>query len=66
MNDGDAAGPANLHFGHGDFAVMGAGRFVRCAATQRAIPLEAVRYWSVERQEAYVGPGEYLAALSAP
>jgi hypothetical protein len=35
---------------------------VRCAVSGAAIPLTALRYWSVERQEAYAGPGEYLAA----
>lgn len=59
MNE-NTAGPASLHYGHGDFAVIGPGRFVRCAVTERAIPLEALRYWSVERQEAYAGPGEFL------
>jgi len=33
---------------------------VRCAVTEQAIPLEVLRYWSVERQEAYVGPGQFL------
>jgi hypothetical protein len=28
--------------------------FVRCAVTQRAIALEELKYWSVERQEAYI------------
>jgi hypothetical protein len=30
------------------------GAFVRCAVTCRIIPLEELRYWSVELQEAYV------------
>lgn len=29
------------------------GRFVRCSVTGEAIALEDLRYWSVERQEAY-------------
>jgi hypothetical protein len=28
--------------------------FVRCAVTQKMIALEELKYWSVERQEAYV------------
>lgn len=60
---GQAAGQtASLHYGDGEFAVLSAGAFVRCAVSGAAIPLTALRYWSVERQEAYAGPGEYLAA----
>jgi hypothetical protein len=29
------------------------GEFVRCAVTGRTIPLDELRYWSVELQEAY-------------
>ena len=45
--------PASLHYGDGEFAVLKPGPFVRCAVTDRPIPLEALRYWSAERQEAY-------------
>jgi hypothetical protein len=34
--------------------VVTPGAFVRCAVTGRAIPLDELRYWSVELQEAYV------------
>lgn len=53
---------ASLHYGDGEFAVLSAGAYVRCAVSGAAIPLTALRYWSVERQEAYAGPREYLAA----
>ena len=60
---GPAAGPiAGLHYGDGEFAVLSPGAHVRCAVSGAAIPLAALRYWSVERQEAYAGPREYLAA----
>jgi hypothetical protein len=29
---------------------------VRCAVTGVPIPLDELKYWSVERQEAYAGP----------
>ncbi len=54
------ADEAKLHYGDGEFAVMKPGRFVRCAVTGAPIPLEALRYWSVERQEAYASPKEAL------
>ncbi|WP_298746817.1 DUF2093 domain-containing protein [uncultured Brevundimonas sp.] len=59
------AGPATLHFADGEFAVLKPGRFVACAVSGRAIPLEILRYWSVARQEAYAGPGEALQRKAA-
>jgi len=45
--------PATLHYGPNGFRVITAGNHVLCAVTQQAIMLEALRYWSAERQEAY-------------
>lgn len=53
--------PATLHYGDGEFAVLKPGPFVLCAVSGRAIPLETLRYWSVERQEAYFSPAEALS-----
>ena len=44
---------AELHYGDAHFSVMRPGSFVRCAATGQRIRLEELRYWNVERQEAY-------------
>jgi len=49
---------ARLHYGDGDFAVLKPGRYVLCAVSGKKIPLEALRYWSAARQEAYAGPAE--------
>lgn len=54
--------PATLHYGDGEFAVLGAGDHVVCAISGAQIALTALRYWSVERQQAYAGPLEYMAA----
>ena len=51
---------ARLHYGDGDFAVLRPGRYVLCALTGQKIPMEALRYWSAELQEAYAGPAEAL------
>ena len=32
-------------------------------ATDKPIPLEILRYWSVEHQEAYFGPAEALSRM---
>jgi hypothetical protein len=54
------ADEAKLHYGDGEYAVLKPGRYVLCAVTGVPIPLEALRYWSAERQEAYAGPAEAL------
>jgi hypothetical protein len=45
--------PARLHYLAGTFRVLSPGDYVECAITGRKIALEDLRYWSVERQEAY-------------
>ena len=56
-------GEAKLRYLNGEVQVVTPGDFVRCAVTGRTIPLEDLRYWSVERQEAYVSPEAVLARL---
>lgn len=51
---------ATLRYGDGEFAVVKPGRYVTCAVSGRRIPLEALRYWNPELQEAYAGPEEAL------
>jgi hypothetical protein len=46
-------GEARLRYFDGEFQVLAAGDFVRCAVTGEPIALTDLRYWSVERQEAY-------------
>jgi hypothetical protein len=45
--------PATLHYGPNGFRVVTPGSYVLCAVTAERIPLEALRYWSAERQEPY-------------
>lgn len=45
--------PARLHYGPNGFRILTSGSHVPCAVTGEAIALEALRYWCVERQEAY-------------
>lgn len=63
--DMTAADQAVLHYGDGEFAVLKPGRFVRCAVTDKPIPLEILRYWSPTRQQPYFGPAEFIAAQMA-
>ena len=46
-------GLAKVVYHDGEFEVVLPGNFVLCAVTGQHIPLEDLRYWSVERQEAY-------------
>lgn len=51
--EGPGAKEARLRYLDGDFQVTSPGSFVRCAVTGEPIPLDALRYWSVEHQEPY-------------
>jgi hypothetical protein len=44
---------AKLHYMANNFRVLVAGDHVVCATTGATITLDALRYWNVERQEAY-------------
>lgn len=46
-------GEAKLHYGPSGFRVLRPGDHVFCASSGQAIPLDELRYWSVEYQEAY-------------
>ena len=67
MNAHDpASGPASVHYGDGEFVILKPGPYVVCAVSGRPIPLETLRYWSVEHQEAYYGPAEALTRMVTP
>jgi hypothetical protein len=55
-NDGEAV----LRYGDYAYDVVRPGQFVRCAVTGEKIPVEDLRYWNAELQEAYRGPAEAL------
>lgn len=52
--EGPGSGEAKIKYLDADFQVLSAGTFVRCAITQKPIPLDELKYWSVAKQEAYV------------
>ena len=60
--NGDFAGEAKIHFGDADFTILETGNFIRCAVSGDPIPLNQLRYWSADRQEAYKDAGASLAA----
>lgn len=54
---------AQVEFLDGDFRILRPGSFVRCAVTGEPIPIDDLRYWDVDRQEAYSSPQAKLSRL---
>lgn len=54
MNSADR--PATLFYQANGFRMLKPGSHVVCAVSGEVIALEALRYWSVEHQEAYASP----------
>jgi hypothetical protein len=69
LNRTDRAAPmpgeAEVKYLDGDFRVVRPGTFVRCAVTGVSIPLEELRYWSVDLQEAYATPEAVLQRIGS-
>ncbi len=57
------AGEAVVHYGSADFTIMETGAYVVCAVTGDRIPLDQLRYWSHDRQEAYKDAAASLKAF---
>jgi hypothetical protein len=53
---------AKIRYLAGTFRLLSDGDHVRCAETGATIPLDELRYWSVERQEAYADAAASLRA----
>jgi hypothetical protein len=60
---GFGTGEAVVEYRPVEFRVVRPGAYVRCAVTAEKIPLDELRYWNVERQEAYASPKAVLNAL---
>ena len=63
------ASEAQVQYGDGEYRVLRPGLYVRCGVTGEAIPLDELRYWSVDLQEAYVSTDAALkrrASMKAP
>jgi len=54
--------PARVHYMAGTFRVLSNGDHVVCAVTGVRIPLQELKYWSVERQEPYADAEASLKA----
>lgn len=56
-------GMARLRYLDGEYEVIEPGTYVVCAVTGAQIPLDALRYWSVDLQEAYASPRAAVARM---
>lgn len=61
----NSARTARLHYMANGFRVLSPGDHVLCAVTGEPIALDALRYWSVARQEAYASAEVATKALTA-
>lgn len=59
-----ASGEAVVEYGDGTMRIVKPGSFVRCAVTAAPIAIDDLRYWSVERQEAYATPEAVMERLA--
>lgn len=57
--------PARLYYMANGFRVLSNGDHVLCAVSGEKIPLDALRYWSVPKQEPYATAQIATRALSA-
>ena len=55
---------ARVQYLDGEYRVLKPGMFVVCAVTGEPILLEDLRYWSVDRQEAYASPEAVMKKAS--
>ena len=56
-------GLAELEYLDGEYRVVRPGSFVVCAVTGVHVPIESLRYWSVDLQEAYATPAAALKRM---
>ena len=55
---------AKLKYKQGSFEIVKDGDYVFCAVSKRKIPLNELRYWNVDLQEAYFSPIEVEKRLN--
>ena len=60
-----SGGEAVVEYLDSNLRLVKPGAYVRCAVTGQPIPLDQLKYWSVERQEAYASPEAVLQRLGA-
>ena len=64
MNRFEGGGEAVVEYLDGNLRLVRPGSYVRCAVSGQTIPLDQLKYWSVQRQEAYISPEAVLTRLN--
>ena len=59
-----SGGEAVVQYLDSNLRIVKPGAFVRCAVTGETIPLDELKYWSVELQEAYASPEAVMMRIS--
>ena len=59
----EPSGEAEIEYLDGEYRIVRPGAYVLCAVTGAKIPIETLRYWSVDLQEAYVSPAASLKRM---
>jgi hypothetical protein len=59
-----SGGEAVVQYLDSNLRVVKPGAFVRCAVTGQPIPLDELKYWNVERQEAYASPEAVMIRIT--
>lgn len=57
-------GEAVVQYLDSNLRIVKPGAFVRCAVTGQEIPLDELKYWSVELQEPYATPEAVMQRMS--
>ena len=57
-------GEAVVKYLDSNLRIVKPGAFVRCAVTGQEIPLDELKYWSVELQEPYATPEAVMQRIS--
>jgi hypothetical protein len=57
-------GEAVVQYLDSNLRILKPGAFVRCAVTGEPIPLDELKYWSVELQEAYASPEAVMSRIT--
>ena len=58
-----SGGEAVVEYLDSNLRLVKPGAYVRCAVTGEQIPLDQLKYWSVEHQEAYASPEAVLRRI---
>jgi len=60
--EGSGSREAKIRYLDGDFQILLPGGYVTCAITGRQIPIDELKYWSVDRQQPYADCAASLEA----